>query len=147
MNIRTLVFAALFATILTGSGVCQGKRNSEPAEVTPQRVVGLQYPRLAHLGDVQGRVELNALVSSDGTVKDIRVVSGHALLVDAARDSLRRWRFTGCTSTSVQCVARVVFVFVLEIGPCEIDQCPSELQVDLPDTVTIKSRHARAIVN
>ncbi len=147
MNIRRLVLAGLCAALLTGSGVCQGERNSVPSEVAPQRIVGLRYPTLAHLAAIQGRVELDALVSVDGTVKEVKVVSGHVLLVDAARDSLRKWRFTGCTVTSVHCVARVVFVFVLENGLCEIDQCPNDFQVDLPDTVTIKSKQARAIVN
>jgi hypothetical protein len=90
---------------------------------------------------------LDAVLSTEGTVNDVKVVSGHPLLVDAARDSLRQWRFTGCTPSSGSCSARVAFVFVLEKGLCDIDQCPNKFQIDLPGTVTIKSEHARAIVD
>jgi hypothetical protein len=108
------------------SVVCQGERNSEPPELVPQRIVGLRYPRLAHLALIQGRVQLEALVELDGSVKDVKAVSGSALLIDAAK---------------------VTFIFVIENGPCYIDECPSNLQIDLPGTVAIKSSPARAIVN
>jgi hypothetical protein len=90
---------------------------------------------------------LEAVVSTDGTVKDVKVVSGPNLLIDAAKESLRKWRFTGCATSSMNCSARVLYIFVLENGLCDIGQCPNDFQVDLPGTVTIKSKYARAIVN
>jgi hypothetical protein len=129
------------------SVICQGERNSEPPELVPQRIVWLQDSRLAHLAPIQGRVQLEAPVEPDGSVKDVKAVSGSALLIDAARDSLRQWRFKGCTRTSANCKTRVTFIFVIENAPCNIDECPSNLQIDLPGTVTIKSSPARAIVN
>jgi len=41
----------------------------------------------------------------------------------------------------------VTFHFVLEAGMCENSDCPTEVQVDLPATVTIRSKHRPAIVN
>jgi TonB family protein len=144
---RTLAVVALCATFLACSGVCQSIGNAASSELAPQRIAGLQYPRLAHLALIQGKVELEANVSVDGAVKEVKVVSGHALLIDAAKDSLRQWRFTGCTPSSERCNAGVTFVFVLEKGLCDIDQCPKDLQIDLPGVVTITSKQARAIVN
>src|ERR1035441_1940413 len=114
------------------------------SEISPTRIVGVRYPRLALLAVVQGRVELEALLSTEGTVKEIKVVSGHPLLNDAAKNSLEQWRFAGCAPTGVPCTAKVTFVFVLEKGICDIDQCPNDLQIDLPGTVTIRSKPARA---
>jgi hypothetical protein len=90
---------------------------------------------------------MEALVSTEGTVKEIKVISGHSLLNDAAKNSLEQWRFTGCSPTNAPCKAKVTFVFALDNGICDIDPCPSDLQIDLPGTVTIKSKRARAIVN
>lgn len=120
MNTRILAAVVLCSGFLAGSGVCQVEGKSEPSELTPQRIVGLQYPRLAHLLRIQGRVELEALVSTDGTVNEVKVVSGHSLLVDAPFDSLRQWRFTGCTPSNVHCIARVTFIFELENELCDM---------------------------
>jgi hypothetical protein len=73
-------------------------------------------------------------------------MSGHPLLVEAASDSLRQWRFKGC-ALPAQCKVKVTFVFVLESGLCELNECPNNIQIDLPTTVTIKSKSARAIIN
>ena len=51
------------------------------------------YPVLAKVAHVQGEVVLRAEVSSDGTVTDVRVLSGHHLLRGAAVDAVRRWRY------------------------------------------------------
>ena len=48
----------------------------------------------------------------------------------------------------VRCAqTKVTFVFVLEDGRCNIDECRSEISIDLPGTMTVSSKHARAIVN
>jgi protein TonB len=51
------------------------------------------YPPLARQMRVQGTVRLEALINMDGTVEDVRVLSGHPLLVQAALDSVRQWRY------------------------------------------------------
>jgi protein TonB len=42
---------------------------------------------------VQGSVLLQALISADGVVRDLRVLSGPAILASAAREAARGWRF------------------------------------------------------
>ena len=42
---------------------------------------------------IQGTVLLQAVVARDGTVQDLRVVSGHPLLVKAAMDAVKLWRY------------------------------------------------------
>jgi len=51
------------------------------------------YPTLAVQARIQGTVVLQAVIAKDGTVQDLRVVSGHPLLVQAALDALRLWRY------------------------------------------------------
>lgn len=57
------------------------------AKVTPT------YPRAAQLARIGGEVELEALVDKDGSVKEVRVLSGHVMLRQAAVDAVRRWRY------------------------------------------------------
>jgi protein TonB len=51
------------------------------------------YPQLAIMAHVQGTVMLQAIVGRDGTVQDLKVLSGPALLVRAALDAVKTWRY------------------------------------------------------
>ncbi|HMK29029.1 MAG TPA: energy transducer TonB, partial [Terriglobales bacterium] len=51
------------------------------------------YPHLAQMGRVQGTVMLRAIISRAGTIENLQVISGHPLLVGAAMDAVRQWRY------------------------------------------------------
>ena len=51
------------------------------------------YPPLAMQAHIQGTVVLQAVIAKDGTVQDLRVVTGHPLLVRAALDAVQLWRY------------------------------------------------------
>ena len=51
------------------------------------------YPQLARMARIQGTVRLAALIAADGTVKHLRVISGHPLLVKAALEAVEKWRY------------------------------------------------------
>jgi protein TonB len=51
------------------------------------------YPPLARQTRIQGTVKLHAIISKTGTVQQLEVVSGHPLLVQAALDAVRQWRY------------------------------------------------------
>jgi periplasmic protein TonB len=52
-----------------------------------------EYPPLAKMARIQGTVRLDALISKDGTIQDLKVISGHPLLVRSAIDAVQRWRY------------------------------------------------------
>jgi protein TonB len=52
-----------------------------------------QYPILAQQARVQGTVVLQAVIGKDGTVQDLRVVSGHPLLTGAAIAAVKQWLY------------------------------------------------------
>lgn len=80
----------------------------KPKPATPQRIrvggnvaeakvinrVQPVYPPLAKQARVSGTVRLNAVISRDGTIQDLQVVSGHPLLVQAALQAVRQWRYS-----------------------------------------------------
>jgi protein TonB len=49
------------------------------------------YPPLARSTRIQGHVILSAVISTDGTIKDLQLVSGHPLLVPAAMAAVKQW--------------------------------------------------------
>ena len=51
------------------------------------------YPRLAIQTRVQGVVVLEAVITKEGNIESLRVVSGHIYLVQAAVDAVRQWRY------------------------------------------------------
>ena len=51
------------------------------------------YPKIASLARVSGTVVLEAVVTVDGAVAEIRIISGHALLVDAAIAAVKQWQY------------------------------------------------------
>ncbi|HSB15863.1 MAG TPA: energy transducer TonB [Bryobacteraceae bacterium] len=52
------------------------------------------YPQIARQARVSGVVHLEALIGTDGTVRGLQLVSGHPLLVQAAMEAVRTWRYT-----------------------------------------------------
>jgi len=52
-----------------------------------------RYPDFARLTRIDGTVCLHAMISRDGRIESLEVVSGHPLLVKAALDAVRQWRY------------------------------------------------------
>lgn len=51
------------------------------------------YPPLARSARIQGTVVLQAVISRQGTIENLAVASGHPMLVKAAVDAVRQWRY------------------------------------------------------
>ena len=67
-----------------GGSVQAGKVLSQP---------GPAYPAVARAAGIQGLVRLEAVITKDGTVRDLKVLSGNQVLAEAALDAVRRWRY------------------------------------------------------
>jgi protein TonB len=74
------------------------------------------YPRLALAARVSGDVHLLGVIATDGTVKELRVVSGHPLLAPAALDAVRQfvYRPTYLNGDPVEVAAPIVVRFRME---------------------------------
>jgi TonB family protein len=51
------------------------------------------YPEIAKAAHITGAVLLHAIIGKDGTVQDLQYVSGPPLLMKAAMDAVRQWRY------------------------------------------------------
>jgi protein TonB len=51
------------------------------------------YPLLARQMKVQGAVSLQALISREGNIQELQILSGPAILAAAAREAVKQWHF------------------------------------------------------
>ncbi|MGA2593682.1 MAG: energy transducer TonB [Bryobacteraceae bacterium] len=70
--------------IKVGGKVQEGKLISGPRPV---------YPPLARTARISGVVRLQAVISRDGAIMDLRAISGHPLLIPAAISAVKQWLF------------------------------------------------------
>jgi protein TonB len=52
-----------------------------------------EYPELARLARTEGAVEIEAVIGKDGTIEELKALRGHPLLVKAALEAVRQWRY------------------------------------------------------
>jgi periplasmic protein TonB len=70
--------------IKVSSGTMAGSLISRPDPV---------YPAIAKAAHVQGAVILHAIITKDGTIDKLTVVSGNPMLLNAATDAVKRWKY------------------------------------------------------
>ena len=73
------------------------------------------YPPLAKTVHSQGVVKLEAIIAADGSIRNLRVVSGPPLLVAAATDAVRQWRYhpTLLNGVAVEVLTEIDITFTL----------------------------------
>jgi len=97
--------------------------------ITPQRIrvppaeqatklnskVDPVYPPLARAAHIQGVVRFGAVISKDGHVQNIVLMSGHPLLVPAAEDAVKQWQYsqTLVNNTPVEVATQIEVEFFL----------------------------------
>jgi protein TonB len=89
-----------------------------PEEVSRKLLISTvfpKYPALARQARIQGTVVLDANISKDGTVETLQVISGHPLLVQAALDSVKQWRYKSymLNGKPVAVNTQIIVVFTL----------------------------------
>jgi protein TonB len=71
-------------------------RVSLPAEIAQSLLVTKivpTYPLLARETRVQGAVVLDVDITKEGTIEGLRTLSGHPMLIPAAIDAVKQWRY------------------------------------------------------
>jgi protein TonB len=69
------------------------RRGGEVQMANIIRRVDPLYPPLARQARIQGVVELIGIIATDGHIRQLRVISGHPLLVKAAMDAVGQWLY------------------------------------------------------
>jgi protein TonB len=76
------------------------------------------YPMLAQHMNVQGSVVLDALIGADGSVQNLRKLSGPAILSTAAEQAVRGWKFKPVyqNGQAVETRATITVNFTIKVG-------------------------------
>jgi len=90
-------------------------------ESHPAQAPAPQYPMLAGSSSVQGAVLMQALIGADGAVQELRVISGPAILVAAARQAVQQWHFKPyfVDGKAMETQARVTVNFTIRVSDTE----------------------------
>lgn len=62
------------------------------------------YPELAKKMSVSGTVKVEVTIAPNGSVKNVKVIGGHPLLVDAAVDAVKRFKYEAAPDETTQVV-------------------------------------------
>ena len=66
------------------------------SKVTPS------YPEVAKRMNVSGSVRLEVEVSPTGSVKNVKALGGHPLLIQAAVDAVKQWKYEAGGDSTVE---------------------------------------------
>ena len=83
--------AALFCTAILAQDDSSRKVKSK---VPPS------YPEIARKMGLSGTVRLQLLIAPNGNVKETKVIGGHPILVNAAVDAAKKWKFETASAES-----------------------------------------------
>jgi TonB family protein len=100
-SMRRLLLLLLMVTTLFGSvAVAPGFAQEAISRKVKSRVEPT-YPEIARRMGLTGNVKLLVVVAANGSVKETKVIGGHPILVNAAVDAMKKWKFEpGTAETS-----------------------------------------------
>ena len=106
MSIQTIVRSvrnsALFFLVLitlTGTWPVAGLAQEGMDRKVKSRVSPI-YPEIARKMGLTGSVKLQLVVAANGVVKETKVIGGHPILVNAATEAVKKWRFETASAES-----------------------------------------------
>ena len=94
----TSVAAAVFCARIT---LC-AQQSADPAAkepvpvITPGKLirkVSPKYPKQARKQRIEGTVVLRAIITKDGKIGDLQLISGHPMLAQPALDAVKKWKY------------------------------------------------------
>jgi TonB family protein len=98
INRKKRVARVLLAMGLSFAGANLRAQESRKALNKPTPV----YPETARLFRLNGVVKVQVVITPDGQIKDVKVIGGHPLLVDAVQDTLKNWKYAPASSETTE---------------------------------------------
>lgn len=88
------------ATICPQGALAQEEAKTEELSRKPKIKVAPVYPDIARRMGIAGTVRLAVVVAPNGSVKSSKAVGGHPVLVNAAVDAMKHWKFEAAPTES-----------------------------------------------
>jgi TonB family protein len=104
MRTRYVLALSLLLSGLVGlAGTALSQQSSTEARKLVRKVDPV-YPPMAKKINLAGTVKVFAIVATDGTVKSVEPLGGSPVLVQAAQDAIRQWKFVPAAAESKELV-------------------------------------------
>lgn len=71
------------------------------------------YPPLAKAARISGTVRIRAVIGKDGTIRDLQLISGPPLLVEAALNAVKQWKPTLLNGEPVEVITQIDVNYIL----------------------------------
>jgi TonB family protein len=97
--VRGAVVSFLVLATLSGSATPAGFAQDTMERKVRSKVAPV-YPEIARKMGITGNVKLQLVVLPNGVVKETKVIGGHPILVNAAVDAVKKWRFEAASTES-----------------------------------------------
>jgi TonB family protein len=95
---RIIVALALCVGLLFSFGANAEEGRKIRSKVNPV------YPELARRVNAAGAVKLEIQIAPSGEVRSVKALGGHPLLIPAAEDAIRKWRYEPASETTTTVV-------------------------------------------
>ena len=118
MKFQTSLVTAVALAFLTGIPACA----QDTVHVTQAEAIKAakektepEYPAMAKQLHLEGAVQLEAHIGENGSVEEVKPLTGNAVLMNAAVAAIRKWKFTPFQADGkpVKAVADLSFKFKL----------------------------------
>jgi protein TonB len=77
--------------------------------------VSPEYPAIGRQLRIEGKVELEAVISENGTVDKVNIVSGNAILTRPAVDAVKKWKFAPFQDGGKPCKALAPLIITFKL--------------------------------
>jgi TonB family protein len=106
------------SAVTVAANAAENERLSSGTVPELRQTVETTYPLLGQHMRVQGSVVLQALVGADGSIENLRVLSGPAILSAAAQQAVREWHFKPYLQNGqpVETKARITVNFSIRVS-------------------------------
>jgi TonB family protein len=98
-------------TVVFGTVSVRQARAEEGIDRKVKVKVSPSYPEFARKLGLTGTVKLEVVIATNGSVKETKVIGGHPILVQAAVEAVKKWKFEPASEEST---GTLVFNFVPE---------------------------------
>jgi hypothetical protein len=105
------------------------------------RIASLEYPRVAAEAQISGTVVLRVRIDKGGVVSHSQALSGPSILVFAAEENIKLWKFSVAGSPVARPDSEFNFTYIFKlIGASHSPRPGSELIYEYPNKVTVTSK-------
>lgn len=91
--VRNVVLLVAALTVVFGTLYVRPVRAQDSIDRKVKSKIQPTYPEIARKLGLTGTVKLEIVIAPNGSVKETKVIGGHPILVTAAEDAVKKWKF------------------------------------------------------